>query len=300
MSINERIVDVFELLRQRRETEGEPYRARAYSRAIETIRALPYEIVSGQQASTLPGIGKSLTAKIDEIIETGTVEELKGEGERQAVIDQLMTIDGVGPVTANRWYDEGVRSFDDLRPDMLTRAQKISLAFREDFAKPIPRAEIEQFERELARCLSPRGIRFDIAGSYRRGLKQSNDIDILVVEQPGVDAMAIVTNCPGFEPNLTLAYGPKKYRGVAKIADTYRRVDVELVRPEEYPFALMYFTGPATFNIKLRAHAAENGLTLNEKGLFGPEGEFYPAQSEEELLYILGIEQLSPSQRNAY
>ena len=34
--------------------------------------------------------------------------------------------------------------------------------------------------------------------------------------------------------------------------------------PEEYPFAVLYFTGSAEFNVKMRNDLLERGYTLNE------------------------------------
>ena len=48
----------------------------------------------------------------------------------------------------------------------------------------------------------------------------------------------------------------------------HRRVDIKVYRPEEYPFALLYFTGSGYFNRSMRWWAQTKfGLSLNDKGL---------------------------------
>ena len=44
----------------------------------------------------------------------------------------------------------------------------------------VPRAEIDWVDKFLHSILDPIGIVFVIAGSYRRGLPESGDIDMLV------------------------------------------------------------------------------------------------------------------------
>ena len=46
-----------------------------------------------------------------------------------------------------------------------------------------------------------------------------------------------------------------------------RRVDFLYSTPEEYPFALFYFTGSKLFNMIVRQRAIDLGYTLNEHSL---------------------------------
>lgn len=66
-----------------------------------------------------------------------------------------------------------------------------------------------------------------------------------------------------------LALGEKKCMAVVKLprCRTYRRLDILLTPPSEYPFALLYFTGSQEFNIGMRSHALSRGYTLNEHGM---------------------------------
>lgn len=100
----------------------------------------------------------------------------------------------------------------------------------------------------------------------------------------------------------TLASGPKKFLGVSKLpgCSRYRRIDIELVQPWEYPFAVVYFTGPASFNVKMRDYCRRYGLRLNEKSLLNINGQPVHVSSEEQLFQILGLEYLTPQQRDSY
>lgn len=137
-----------------------------------------------------------------------------------------------------------------------------------------------------------------IAGSYRRGRLDSGDIDIIAITRSDLDVGATVIQClPGF---YSLSHGKKKITGVVPINQIWRQIDIELTPPEEFPFTLLYFTGPYSFNIKQRSHAKQHGLTLDEKGLYDQFKRRYPASSEEEIFSMLGLQYLTPEERDKY
>ena len=43
--------------------------------------------------------------------------------------------------------------------------------------------------------------------------------------------------------------------GKINISPCYRRIDIMYTKPEEYPFAILYFTGSGDFNVKMREYA---------------------------------------------
>jgi DNA polymerase/3'-5' exonuclease PolX len=55
----------------------DPFRIRAYRKAAEIIRELDYEVLSGEDAMKLPGIGKGIAKKIDEFLQTGEIARLE-------------------------------------------------------------------------------------------------------------------------------------------------------------------------------------------------------------------------------
>src|SRR6187551_2144736 len=59
--------------------EANPYTARAYRRAAETIRAAPLPVaalVRGGRVRELRGIGPGIETRLRELVETGTIAEL--------------------------------------------------------------------------------------------------------------------------------------------------------------------------------------------------------------------------------
>ena len=87
---NARIADQLEALAGLLElAEANPYSARAYRRAAETVRGAPTpvaDLVRSGRVRQLRGIGPSIEAKLRELVETGAIAEL-AELERELAPD---------------------------------------------------------------------------------------------------------------------------------------------------------------------------------------------------------------------
>ena len=103
------------------EQGANPFRARAYRRAAETLRALPQpvsEILAAKGLpglDELPGIGESLARSIREIVLRGRLpmlDRLRGESDPEAL---LRSVPGVGPALAARLHGElGIETLEEL------------------------------------------------------------------------------------------------------------------------------------------------------------------------------------------
>ena len=98
-----------------------------------------------------------------------------------------------------------------------------------------------------------------------------------------------------------LARGPSKYNGICRYGkNPCRRIDIMYTKPEEYPFAVLYFTGSKEFNVKIRADLLERGMTLNEHSLKYTETKKpvdHKFVSEEDIFSYLGMEYVHPCDR---
>jgi len=92
---------------------------------------------------------------------------------------------------------------------------------------------------------------------------------------------------------------------MAKIpsSQTIRRVDFLYTTPEEFPFAILYFTGSKIFNTIMRQHAVNMGLTMNEHGLYKfdkkTKGEkvAHVFKTEKDIFDYLHLKYVAPEQR---
>ena len=76
-----------------------------------------------------------------------------------------------------------------------------------------------------------------------------------------------------------------------------RRIDIRFVPYESYHSALLYFTGSAELNKKMRQIAKTKKLKLSEYGLFKDNGDKIPINNERVVFDILEMEYLVPRLR---
>jgi len=72
--------------------------------------------------------------------------------------------------------------------------------------------------------------------------------------------------------------------------------DLRVVSKEEFPYALMYFTGSKEHNVRLRGIAKKKGWKLNEYGIFDGDN-LVACKSEEEIYHALGLSYIPPELR---
>jgi DNA ligase (NAD+) len=277
--LNEKFIDLMEQLSNIMLKQGEPFRARAYQKAQESIMSFQDDIVNPEQLKGLPGIGSTIMEKLNEYMTTGTLKVI--EREKNNPVNILADIYGVGPKKAKELVEKGIVSIAQLRENqqMLNDIQKVGLRYYEDILKRIPRSEIEQYEtifvNDFKKVATPTS-RFEIVGSYRRGAQNSGDIDVIITsESPSVFVNFINELIKEKIILEVLSRGNTKCLVIAKIpsSDSARRVDFLYSSPEEYPFSVLYFTGSKIFNTVMRHQALQMGVTMNEHGLYKMEGK---------------------------
>ena len=281
---------------------------RALITAINAIKSYEGDIITGSQLQKeLKGIGAKIAKRIDEIIETGNLSELPDDNKiSKTSPDKLLLITGVGLVKAKKWIDMGIYNIDDVKKAIkdkkikITHHIEIGIKYYEDFQGMIPKEEIDNIKKLLKKNIKNND--FDICGSYRRGLSQSGDIDVLIESSDNTlqNIVHRLTEIGFIKDSLTLK-GDTKYMGVCKL-DGYniaRRIDIRMIPKESYFTSLLYFTGNKNFNIYLRNIALKNNYSLNEYALTNSiTGEKILLKSENEIFDILKIPYLIPSERN--
>jgi DNA polymerase beta len=273
--MNEKLLELMVNLTALMAKRGDKIRANTYKRAQETILSYPKPILNVNQLLGEPGIGPGIMKKLKEYQETGTLELLEKEKNKPEYI--LSNVYGIGPIKAKELVEKyGIKSIEELRErqeEVLNVVQKIGLKYYEEIEQKIPRAEIDEYNNIFANVFSTVHedvSAYEIVGSYRRKMPESSDIDVIITaENPSafenfinmLIEKKIITN--------VLSYGKTKALVVAKIptSNIHRRVDFLYTKQDEYPFAILYFTGSKGFNTAMRLHALKLGYTLNEHGL---------------------------------
>jgi len=306
-SVNDDLADELEKIGTIYQMDGDTYREKTYFTAAERIRNYPDRITSGREArKNIKGIGESVSRDIDEFLATGHTTRLQqleaSHAERSRVIELFESIFGIGPVLANRFYNQGYRTLEDLWfKANLTPAMRLAIQYKEHLKLRIPRYEMDIINQVLKDIFS----RYDphlqwlIVGSYRRGEESSGDVDVLIREEPGMVLSDIVQQLKnaGIIPG-DLALGHRKYLGLIQIPGfNAHRLDLLLIPPQNWATSLMYFTGSQRFNILMRSRAQELDLRLNEYSLSKSDGTPLPTNTEEDIFRYLGVQYIPPEGR---
>ena len=315
------ILSALDTLRLGEMSRGEKFKSIAYKKAIDALKRHDGPVYSADHIKDLPGIGKKIFEKIVEITQTGALQaaERMKETTNVGAMEILLNIHGIGPVKAKDLIGKGIRTIADLRaalaadPDLLNETQQTGLFYYEDGIQRIPRAEMIVHEEVLMTFLN-KDLNGTIVGSYRRGAKDSGDIDMLITYGGRVTEKKAQTLFQEYVEKLTekgyviskLVSGAKKWMGYVRLGSdgVARRLDLLLTPPKEFAYALLYFTGSDRFNVAFRKHCLDLGYTLNEhimkiteKGLSKGVKEVPPMASEEDIFAFVGLRFVGPTER---
>ncbi|HEV1998678.1 MAG TPA: helix-hairpin-helix domain-containing protein [Candidatus Dormibacteraeota bacterium] len=274
-----RIADLLEI-------KGELFfKVRSYREAARQIDELgePIDTLRDEgRLGAVHGIGKAIADKLAEYGETGRVEYVeKLEADVPPGLLDFLRIPGLGPRTAKDIYDAlGITTLDGLEEALkdgrLRKVPRIRAKAEENIQKGLdalkghgsgPRTLLPKamaIADQVVRLLQavPGVEHIAPAGSLRRRTESIGDIDIVVAcneVEPVMDAfcdMAMVAD--------VLARGQTK----SSIRTTEgMQVDLRVVPPAHFGAAMLYFTGSKAHNVRMRALALKQAMTLNEYGL---------------------------------
>ena len=306
---------------------NDEFRARAFSGAATAVQ---FKQNAGQilpntekELKKIPGIGASTAKAIIEWQQSGQIQRLlelrekqkeeivpvaqplltAAEIEKANTIALFETIHGVGEKTAEKWYTEGLRTLDDVQTykvQILTHAQRIGWKWYHHLLQRIPRTEMDTYHSLLGQALG--NLRWEIAGSYRRDLPDSGDVDILIEAKTGYTLDHIVQHLIAQKLLVDkISQGPTKYMGIIRLSPQHiaRRIDIRWIPAISWWPALLYFTGSGDFNKRMRAIAKSQGYILNEYSLsIEANDQIIAVNSEQDLFAALGMDYLTPAQRD--
>ena len=326
---NARTIAILEEMCKHYDKMQDTWRTLAYRKGITTLKKQNTKITTARQAAALPFIGSRLADKIEEIVLTDHLRKLDNtrDDPLDAVLRLFLGIYGVGLVQANKWIQAGYRTLEDLQTKAkLTESHKIGIEHYEDFNSRIPRAEVEAHGVFVKSALRKIDKQFEatVMGSYRRGAKDSGDID-MIITRPGASLSTLSTVVFNeLVPQLYKAGFLKaslatsrsndptgsKWHGASclPLSKVWRRMDFLLVPEEEMGAALIYFTGNDIFNRSIRLLARKKNMRLNQRGLYKDvkrgkrgerlnEGVLVEGRSEKKIFEVLGVPWREPQER---
>ncbi|MBR0925153.1 DNA polymerase (family 10) [Bradyrhizobium ottawaense] len=269
---------------------GNPYRAKAYSRAADSLAALadPLDVLIAEDRLTeIPGVGEAIADIITKLHKTGThpsLEKLRKEIPEGVL--EMLSVPGLRPEKALRLYkDLGITSLAELeaaaKDDRIKKAKGLGAALQTKILQNLAIAKSGEGRLHLHRAAAllahakdtirksrPELKRVTIAGDFRRGCELVGDLSI-VAETPKAGKAAKPSPTDGLQVHLS----DRKHFGAA----------------------LLFATGSAAHIEQLRTLAAEKEMRLEADGLH--RGRTLIAGEEADIYQAFGLPFIDPELR---
>ncbi|WP_433228066.1 DNA polymerase/3'-5' exonuclease PolX [Actinomadura formosensis] len=294
-------------------TGGDAFKVRVYEKAARSVAGHPADLAGLDAAGLrgIPNVGKSIAAKIEEYLSTGSIHALEELRARIPVgVRQLTLVPTLGPKKAMVLYHErGIDSVEALSeaieaghlhglPGFGARTEEnlrhgIEILHKAGRRVPLGTA-LELAESVVADLAAVPGCaRCAFAGSLRRMRETVGDVDVLAASGRPAALMAAFTGLPLAEQVIAAGDTKTSIRTGAGL-----QVDLRVVPPEDWGAALQYFTGSKAHNIRTREIAVHAGLKLSEYGLFDvATGTKIVSAAEDEVYARLGLPWIPPPLR---
>lgn len=309
---NEKFIEVLGQLEELMYLKGNVFKARAYSRAQQSIILYQNDIKDPNEIKHLKNVGDAVIKKLTSFLKDGKLDVL--EKYKNSPLYTFKEVYGIGPKKAKELVDKHkittIKELREKQDDVLNDVQKKGLKYYEDIIKRIPRSEIDMYNKKIQQefnKINDGNSSFEIVGSYRRKAKHSGDIDIIISNKKNDKTIFNKFINILIEKKIiveTLSHGNVKCLAVGKIRGRpNRRVDFMYSPPLEYPFAILYFTGSKNFNTFMRQRALHIGLTMNEHGFHhmekGKKGKklVKKFETEKDIFDFLSMEYKAPHER---
>lgn len=318
---NQQLASIFSDIADRLEIQGEVvFKTRAYRTIAENLQSLPRPIADiwkEGKLSEVPGIGKAIHDKIDELLRTGGLEfyeRLRAEVPDGVVA--MLQVSGLGPKRVKEiWSTLGVMSLAELEaaaragrlrglPKMGEKTEQKILAGIESLKRRATgRRRIGDvlpvaLQIQAALQAVPGVRKVSYAGSLRRGRETIGDVDFVAATRDPAPLMEAFRKLPQVESVL----GSGETKTSILLHDSLQ-VDLRAVEPAVWGTAMQYFTGSQAHNIRLRELAQKQRLSLNEYALTPldadgtPTGQPLTFDTEEALYARLGLSLIPPELR---
>jgi DNA polymerase (family 10) len=269
---------------------GNPYRAKAYSHAADSLAALAVpldRLIEEDRLREIPGVGEAISDIITKLHRTGSHPSLeKLRQEIPAGVLEMLTVPGLRPEKVLRLYrDLGITSLAELeaaaKEDRIKKAKGLGPALQTKILENLAiarsgegrlhlhrAATLLQHAKETLGSTRPELKRVTLAGDFRRGCELVGDL-ALVAEAPPSDARPAVPDSSGLK--------------------------VLLADRNHFGAVLLQATGSAAHLDDLRSLAERKGMRLEADGLH--KGRSVTGGKEEDIYRALGLPFIEPELR---
>jgi DNA polymerase (family X) len=270
---------------------GNPYRARAYQRAADSLALslVPVaQLIAEGRLKEIPGVGDGIASVITEIHEEGHLPSLTAKrAEVPSGVLEMLRLPGLRPERVRKLYKElGIASSAALeeaaRTGQLAATKGFGPAFQSKVLQALEMSRKPQ-GRHLHRAAAavktavnalerayPDWTQVTPAGEFRRGCEL-------------VSALSLVA-------------ADAELRGDDRTIENGGELVVHVTRPERYGIVLLNATGSAEHLAALRARARRKGVELEPQGIT-EKGRVIAGRTEEEIYAALDLPYIAPELR---
>lgn len=311
---NQDLAKIFQTIANLLEIKGEViYKILAYRKAADSLRDYGgnvYDVWQEGRLTDIPGVGKAISEKIDELYTSGHLEYLDNLSEEvPPSLAELLEVPDLGPKKISLfWKELGITDLAGLEaaarggelqnlPGMGQKSEAKILAGIEALSRRTTRTPLWKAwpaaEQLLAMLRQIPGVEKAAAGGSLRRMRETvGDLDLLVAAEDSSPVMEAFTNLP----EVFQVIGSGKTKASVEFNNGLR-AQLWVHPPERFGTALQYASGSKDHNVRLRELALKQGLSLSEHAFTrDDQGEILCA-NEEQVYEVLGIPWIPPELR---
>lgn len=311
---NQDLARIFTRIADLLEIKGEIiYKILAYRKASDSLTALgrpALDFWRERKLVEIPGVGKAIAEKIEELYQTGSLAFLERlEEEVPPTLIDLLKVPDLGPKKVSLfWKQIGVTNLAELEeaaktgklrnlPGMGEKSEARILAGIGSLSRRsdrIPLGVAWPFAEGLLERLRsvPGVLRVEMGGSLRRMRSTVGDLDILAAASDSAGVMQAFTG----DPQVVRIVSQGDVKASVEFQDNLR-AQLWVHPPERFGTALQYATGSKDHNVRLRELAQKKELSLSDQSFLRPDGSELLCGSEEEVYAVLGLPWIPPELR---
>lgn len=331
---NNDLANIFDRIANLLEIKGEVvFKTRAYTRAAESLRVLGediHKVAEENRLDEIPGVGKAIAEKIEELLTTGRLRFLERlEEEVPPSLLELLEVPDLGPRKASLfWKELGIIDLVGLEaaakegklrslPGMGEKSESRIIAGIQALSRRTGRMTLDLALSRSDRWLEwlraqPGVVRAEAGGSLRRWRDTIGDLDLVAAveeasgshtEQPdseeapeGSSTGYAVLHSLVEHPDVERVLGKGENKASVELKDG-SRIQLWVRGPEMFGSLWLYATGSKAHNVRLREIALKKKLSLSDQGLLKENGELLTFEDEEAIYKELGLPWVSPELR---
>jgi DNA polymerase (family 10) len=309
---NEELADVLTRIADLLEIKGEIlYKFLAYRKAADSLRNLAENadtLYRQGRLTEIPGVGKAISEKIGELLDTGKLEFLQRlESEVPPSLVDLLEVPDVGPKKAALfWKQAGITTLAELEsaaragslrqlPGLGERSEARILAGIEALARRGKRLLLGTArplaQRWIERLRGLPGVaQVEAAGSLRRWRATIGDLDA-ACSDPAPLMQAFTS-----DPEVVRVLGQGENKSSIELGSG-THIQLWAQPPERFGTLWQFVSGSKDHNVRLRELAQRRGFSLSERCLQEPEGKELLFAREEDVYAALGLAWIPPELR---